>query len=253
MGSFPWPAAGAGGAGRPADAGAQRLRSRAVRGRVVCAAVAGAVRTVTWPGQAEAGSRVRCRVNALARVVAQGQVAGRRRARWRAWATRRPATRSIMSGFDGELPSFILELDDAVGLLERHRSPALGPADRAGFSWGSERTAGMACGARGTVPAAARKPACREPAPKRRRSGAARFRTGVGWADRVGSRRPGRRRACLVVDADREVIRTMRRGRRLSCRRRQPDSGMPPVRPRSRAGVLGGVTAELPSCLVGCR
>jgi hypothetical protein len=35
-----------------------------------------------------------------------------------------------MSGFDGELPFFMLELDDAVGLLERHRSPALEPADR---------------------------------------------------------------------------------------------------------------------------
>jgi hypothetical protein len=35
-----------------------------------------------------------------------------------------------MNGFDGELPFFMLELDDAVGLLERHRSPALEPADR---------------------------------------------------------------------------------------------------------------------------
>ena len=35
-----------------------------------------------------------------------------------------------MSGFDGELLFFMLELDDPVGLLERHRWPAFEPADR---------------------------------------------------------------------------------------------------------------------------
>ena len=35
-----------------------------------------------------------------------------------------------MSGFDGELLFFMLELDDAVGLLEGHCWPGVEPADR---------------------------------------------------------------------------------------------------------------------------
>jgi hypothetical protein len=99
--------------------------------------------------------------------------------------------------------------------------------DRANLAMMCGTHSGIKPGRRGPIVAssftrgAGRKPACREPAPKRRRSGAARFRNGMPWADRVGSRRPGDDALAFLPVADREVIFTVSCGRRSSCGRRQ--------------------------------
>jgi hypothetical protein len=194
----------------------------AVRGQGGACAVAGLEDGGVARGQPEAGSRVRSRMNALASVVAQGQLAGRRRVRWRAWATRRAATWSFMSGFDGELPFIMLELDDAVGLLERHRSPALEPADRP-VSTGvasqlQARLTGLGAPCRplhGSPHAGNRLPSADGPV-------LLDFETACLGPIEWDLAALGDDALAFVPDADREVIFTMGCGRRSSCRRCQP-------------------------------
>ena len=102
-----------------------------------------------------------------------------------------------LSDFDAaRLPRFDVELDDARRLLQPERSPSLTSVDRRFLLGVVDELAATLSGAGG--PAAAREPACGQLAPERGRPPVARFRDGVPWAGRVGSRGAGGRGARVL-------------------------------------------------------
>ena len=159
-----------------------------------------------------------------------------------------------MSSFYGELPFFMLEPDDAVGLLERHRSPALEPADRR-FLPGiaselQARLAGLGAPCRslhGSPRAGNRLPSADGPV-------LLDFETACVGPIEWGLAALGDDALAFVPDADRERSSRCAVGdvRRAGVASRTPEH----CHPRARVPMPGCSEVSQPglsSCLVGCR